>query len=172
MEDNFFKNFLLGVTGEPVQIDSRKLNRDAILKLLNSAQNQVVIMSRYLDATVFNCEEFFTAALNLVRRTKTSSLRILVHDTSSIVKNGHRALDLSQRVSSKVEIRTVCNDYSQFNQSFLVADGIGYIHNLKSDLYDAEVNFCDTDKSKELVDTFTNIWELSQQDTVIRRLCI
>ena len=170
--DNFFKNFLLGVTGESVQVDSRNLNRDAILKLVSSANSNVVIMSRYLDPTIFNCEEFFAAASKLVRRAKTSSLRILVHDTDPLVKHGHRALDLSQRISSKIEIRTVCDDYSQFNESFVVADSIGYIHNLKSDLYDAEVNFCDNDKSKELLDVFTNIWELSQQDTVIRRLCI
>lgn len=170
--DNFFKNFLLGVTGESVQIDSRKLNRDAILKLVSSAQNHIVIMSRYLDPTIFNSEGFFASASRLVRRAKNSTLRILVHDIDPIVKNGHRALDLSQRISSKVEIRTVCDDYSQFNESFVVVDSIGYIHNLKSDLYEAEVNFCDKDKSNELMDTFTNIWELSQQDTVIRRLCI
>ena len=81
-------------------------------------------------------------------------------------------MNLSQRVSSKIEIRTICDDYAQFNQSYLVADSIGYIHNIKSDLYDAEVNFNDIDKSKELMETFKTIWELSQQEAEVRRLCI
>ncbi len=171
-KDNFFKNFILGVTNECIQVDSRKLNRDAILKLVASAQDQIVIISRYLDPTIFNNEDFSQAALQLARRARHSSIRILVHDTEPIVKNGHRILELSQRISSKIEIRTICNDYSQFNQSFLVADKTGYIHNLKSDLYDAEVNFNDIDKSKELTETFKNIWELSEQDLAIKRLCI
>ena len=171
-KDNFFKNFILGVTGESMQVDTRQLNQDAILKLLAAAQNQVSIISRHLDPTIFNNESFISNASEFIRRTKTSSIRILVHDTNPIVKNNHRILTLSQRVSSKIQIRTICNDYAQFNQSCLVADSIGFIHNLKSDLYDAEVNFNDSDKSKELMETFKNIWELSQQEAEVRRLCI
>jgi len=171
-KNNFFKNFILGVTGEGLQIDTRQSNQDAILKLTSAAQNQVSIISRCLDPTIFNNEDFISNASEFILRTKTSSIRILVHDTNSIVKNNHRILTLSQRVSSKIQIRTICNDYVYFNQSYLVADSIAYIHNPKSDLYDAEVNFNDPDKSKELMDTFKNIWELSQQEAEVRRLCI
>ncbi len=171
-KDNFFKNFMLGVTGECIQIDTRQLNHDAILKLLSAAQNQISIISRHLDPTIFSKQDFIGNASEFIRRTKTSSIKILVHDTQPIVKNNHRILSLSQRVSSKIEIRTICNEYAQLNQSYLVADSIGYIYNLKSDLYDAEVNFNDTDKSKELMETFKNIWELSQQEAEVRRLCI
>ncbi len=170
--DNFFKNFILGVTNECIKVDSRSHNRDAVTKLLHSARDDVVIVSRYLDPTIYNNEEISSAALQHVKHSKHNSIRILVHDTAPMVKNGHRLLDLSQRVSSKIEVRTICDDYSQFNQSFLVADTIGYIHNLKSDLYEAEVNFNDKDRSKELMENFKEIWESSTQDTAIRRLCI
>jgi len=171
-KDNLFKNFMLGVTGESMQIDTRQKNLDAILKLVSSAQNKISIMSRYLDPTIFNNEDFINNASEFIRRTRTANMRILVHDTDPIVKNNHRILSLSQRVSSKIQIRTICDDYSQYNKSFVVADSIGYIYNTKSDLYDAEVNFNDTDKAKDLADTFKNIWELSQQEAEVRRLCI
>lgn len=171
-KDNFFKNFILGVTNECIKIDNRAQNRDAVTKLLHSANDQVVIVSRQLDPTVFNSEDISNAALLLTKRARHSSIRILVHDTAPMIKNGHRLLDLSQRIPSKMEVRTICDDHSQFNQSFLVADGIAYIHNLKGDLYDAEVNFNDIDRSKALMEKFTDIWELSAQDTAIRRLCI
>lgn len=171
-KDNFFKNFILGVTSECIQVDSRQHNQDAVLKLLSAAQNQISIVSRHLDATVFSNREFIDNASEFVRRTKTSNIRILVHDTDPIVKNNHRILSLSQRVSSKIEIRTICNDFQQFNQSYLVADSIGYIHNLKSVLYEAEVNFSDIDRSKELMEKFKSMWELSQQEAEVRRLCI
>ncbi len=171
-KDNFFKNFMLGVTGESMHVETRQSNQDAILKLLSAAQNQVAIISRHLDPTIFNNAKFIDHASEFIRRTKASNIRILVHDTDLIVKNNHRILTLSQRVSSKIQIRTICNDYTQFNQSYLIADSTGYIHNLKSDLYDAEVNFNDPDKSKEMMETFKNIWELSQQEAEVRRLCI
>ncbi len=171
-KENFFKNFMLGVTAEPVNVDTRQLNRDAMLKLISTAQNQIDIISRHLDPTIFNQEDFIHNASDFIRRTKTSKIRILVHDTDTMVKYNHRILGLSQRVSSKIEIRTICSDYSQFNQSYLVADTLGYIHNLKGDLYDAEVNFNNSDKSKELTETFKSIWELSQQEAEVRRLCI
>jgi len=163
---------MLGLTNECIQIDRRQHNQDAVLKLLSSAQNHIVIISRHLDSTVYNNDAFSQAASQLVRRAKHTSIKILVHNTEPMVKNGHRALELSQRLPSKIEIRTICNDYSQFNQSFLVADNIGYIHNLKSDLYAAEVNFNHVEKSKELMEKFNAIWELSTQDTAVRNLCI
>ena len=171
-KDNFFKNFILGVTNECIKVEGREHNCDAITKLLHSARDHIVIVSRHLDTTIFNNEDITSAATQLARRAKHSSIRVLVHDTAPMVKNGHRLLDLSQRIPSKMEVRTICDDYSQFNESFLVADSIGYIHNLKGDLYDAEVNFNDIDRSKGLMEKFTDIWELSQQDTAIRRLCI
>lgn len=170
--DNFFKNFMLGVTGESMQIDTRQKNQDAIFKLMSSAQNQISIISRYLDPTIYSSEGFINNASEFVRRSKTANIRILVHDTNPMVKHNHRVLGLSQRISSKIQIRTICNDFSQFNKSFLVADATGYIYNVKSDLYDAEVNFNDPDKSKELAETFKNIWELSHQEAEVRRLCI
>ena len=171
-KDNFFKNFILGVTAECLSIDSRQLNHDAIVKLLASAHDDVAIISRLLDPTIFNKEDFIQSATEFIRRSKSASLRILVHDTSPLIKDNHRVLYLSQRVSSKIEIRTICDDYSQFNQAFLVADSKGYIHNLKGDLYDAEVNFNDPEKSKELMENFNSIWEVCTQDTGVRRLCI
>ncbi len=171
-KDNFFKNFLLGVTTERVAIDTRQLNHDAVIKLLNSAHNDVVIVSRHLDPTIFNKEDFTQSATEFIRRNKTASLRILVKDTAALIKTNHRVLNLSQKVSSKIEIRTICDEFSQFNQAFLVADTMGYLYNSKSDLYDAEVNFNDYEKSKELMDKFTSIWGQCIQDTGIRRLCI
>ena len=171
-KDNFFKNFIIGVTSETLQIDTRQHNHDAILKLLFSAQNNVSIVSRQLDPLIYSKDDFIDNASEFIRRNKTAKVRILVHDTQSIVKNNHRVLTLSQRVSSKIEIRTICNDYEQFNQAFMVVDSMGYIVNQKADLYDAEVNFCDPEKSKELMETFNSIWELSQQDAEVRRLCI
>ena len=171
-KDNFFKNFILGVTSECLSVDSRQNYHDAIVKLLASAQDDVAIISRHLDPTIFNKEDFIQSATEFIKRSKNASLRILVHDTSPLIKNNHRVLYLSQRVSSKIEIRTISDEYSQFNQAFLVADSKGYIHSLKADLYDAEVNFSDPDKSKELMEKFTSIWEMCIQDTGIRRLCI
>ena len=171
-KDNYFKNFMLGVTGEKIQVDSRQDNLDAVLKLLSVAQNQISIVSRHLDPTVFSNREFIDHASEFIRRTKTSNIKVLVHNTQGIVKYNHRILTLSQRFSSKIELRTICNDYAQFNQSYLVADSVGYIHNLKADLYDAEVNFNDSERSNELMENFKSMWELSQQEAEVRRLCI
>jgi len=163
---------MLGLTSECIQIDSRQHNQDAVLRLSSSAQDHIVIISRLLDPTVYSNEAFSHAASRLVQRAKHTSIKILVHNTGPMVKNGHRALELSQRLSSKIEIRTICSDYSQFNQGFLVADSIGYIHNLRSDLYVAEVNFNHIEKSMELMEKFNSIWELSAQDASVRKLCI
>lgn len=172
LSDNFFNNFILGVTSECIQVDTRKLNFDAALKLISAAQHQISIISRNLDPRIFNNEEIILAMQMHIRRTKNSNIKILVQDISPIIKNGHRILELSQRISSKIEIRKVCQEYSQYNKGFLVADSTAYIHNSKSDLYEAEVNFSDKDKSKELIETFKKIWEQSSQDIALRRLCV
>ncbi len=171
-KQNFFKNFILGVTNECIKIDSRQLNKDAVLKLVSSAQENVLILSRHLDSSIYNQLDFLDVASQLARRKRSSYIHILVNDPSQVIKQGSRIVELSQRISSKIEIRTICDEFLQFNRSFLIADSIGYLHNAKADLYDAEVNFNDKEMSNELSDTFNKIWEQSIQDTAIRRLCI
>ena len=171
-QQNFFKNFILGVTNECIKIDSRQLNDDAILKLTSSAHEHVLILSRNLDPSIFNQQAFMDVASEMARRKRSSYIHILVNNPASMIKQGSRIVELCQRISSKVEIRTICDEHSQFNRSFLIADSIGYLHNAKSDLYDAEVNFNDKEMSNELTEIFNKIWEQSIQDTAIRRLCI
>ena len=68
-KDNYFKNFMLGVTSECMQVDTRQLNSEAILKLLSAAQNQISIISRQLDATIFSKQDFIENASEFIRRT-------------------------------------------------------------------------------------------------------
>jgi hypothetical protein len=86
------------------------------------------------------------------------------------VRRGHRLIDLAQRLSSKIEIRKPIAEYADINRTFFVADEAGYVSRPLAERYEGVANFSDRLSARNLVNTFNEVWERSQQDPQLRRL--
>jgi len=164
------ENFELGETGIQVPLGGRADNRLATLAMAQQAKRSLRIMTRDLDAPIYNTRDFTDAVTKLATRSKHSIIRILIQDSSNVVANGHRIVELAYRLSSKINLRKTCNEYQNHNEAFLIADDVGFIHRKIADRYEGIVNFKDSLQARNLAKFFDEVWEKSEPDPELRRL--
>jgi phosphatidylserine/phosphatidylglycerophosphate/cardiolipin synthase-like enzyme len=164
-----FSSYELGTAHEPLEVDTSGEVRDACLTLIRQARREVIIMSRNLDATLFDNVETSTALREFILQSRRSSLRILVKDPEPAVRAGHRLIELTQRLSSFAEIRVPTPEHGNYNAAFLVADGRGVVHRGFADRYEATVCFSHPGLAGECVRHFDEMWDTARNDPALRR---
>ncbi|MEM7304620.1 MAG: hypothetical protein AAF372_03740 [Pseudomonadota bacterium] len=167
-EQQFFKNFMLGVTEGEVLLETRAMNIAAIHKFATSAVNYLKIISRTLDHQVYDQLNIIDALSEFARRNRHSCVEILVYDCTEIVRSGHRLIHLAEKMSSKINIRKLPAHMSQFNESLVIADNNGYIHNPQSDRYEGIASFNDPTRCTELNKIFSDMWNHGEVEPYLR----
>lgn len=160
----------LGATKELLTLESVEDHRRVATAMAQQAGRTLHIFTYDLEAQVFDTPEFEEAVSQLARSSQYAAVRILVQDSSRAVKNGHRLINLAQRLSSKIEIRKPIAEYADVTRAFFVVDEAGYISRALADRFESVANFDDRLTSRDLVAFFNEVWERSQQDPQLRRL--
>lgn len=168
----YIENLELGTTARQIPIESGENNRIAALALAQQAQRSLRIFTRDLEAAVYNTQDFVEAVTKLATSSQYSIIHILIQDSGNVVKNGHRLVELSYRLSSKIKLRKPCHEYRNYNEAFLVADESGLIHKRLADRYEGVINFNDPPAARSLAKFFDEVWEKSEPDPELRRLHI
>lgn len=164
-----FESLELGVAHEPLEVDTSDAVRDACLALVRQARREVIIMSRHLDAVVFDNVDASTALREFILQSRRTRLRVLVKDPDPAVRAGHRLIELSQRLSSFAEIRVPTPEHGNYNAAFLVADGRGVVYRGLADRYEATVCFSHPALAGDCARQFEAMWDTSRSDPALRR---
>jgi hypothetical protein len=165
-----FADQILGESAGPISIDTREENRLATLALAQQAARTMHVFSHHLDPGIYNNQAFIDAVTKLAVRSRYSKIQILVQDTQPIIKNGHRIIEASRRVSSFVKIRKVHQDYQDHPQAFFIVDETGYnLRNLSS-RYEGQVDFNGRKEARNLVKFFDEVWLKSEPEPMLRQL--
>lgn len=164
--------YQLGVTDEELRLESSMHNRVAALALAQQAKRTLHIFTRDLDPPVYDQQPLIQALTALATRSRYSRILILAQNTEHAVKDGHRLVELSRRLSSFVELRKPHSDFHEYNQAFLIADEIGLLRRPIADRYNGTLNFKAPLASREYVEFFNQVWERSEADPNLRQLYI
>ena len=167
-----FENHILGETDEKIAIDSSNDHRTAALRMAQQAKRGIAIISRELDPPVYNTPEFVEAVKQLVLANRYTHLRAMVFEPLTIVKRGHRLVDLMQNLTSFIEFRVPSFEYDGFNESLFVADDTGYILRTSADRYEGSVNFNDKRSSRILMKKFEEMWGRAKPDPNLKRVSL
>ena len=165
---------ILGENNEEIRLDTADENRDAVISLAQQARFSINLFTPDLDPRIFDNGGFEQCIFNLARTHQSSNIRILAHDSTRAVKQGHCLIRLAQKLTSSVFIHNPAREHKGELSTFMVVDGIGMLHRPRSSSnnYDAVVNFSSPQRAGELEDYFNEIWERSTPDSQIRRLYI
>lgn len=161
---------ILGASAGVLTLDTRDAVAAVSLQLVRQARRTLAIVSRHLDPLLYDNDEFYTAVKDLARSHRLACVRIFIIDPRPLVSGGHRLLGLAERLSSTVSIRTPAPEHKQFNEAFLLADNVGYVHRQFSDRYEAEADFAGPRRAHALADRLTELWERGLPDPNFRRL--
>ncbi len=162
-------NYQLGQTDEILRVTSRDDCQDLSLALARQAKRTLAIFSHDLEPSIYNSVGFYEAARNVIGNDPNAMIRILVYDISQTIIRGHRLLELSQRLSSRVQIRKLPRKY---HHAFLVADDIGVLDRRRAERHEATANFNSPGWANNLLHFFNGAWEQSSRTSEVHALNI
>lgn len=163
---------ILGESDEDIRVASAEDNRTAALALVSQARRSLDIFSWKLDKAIYDNEPFVEAVKQLALSSSHVLIRILVQDSSHAAKNGHRLVNLSHRLTSRIQFRQPTAEYHGDYQAFLIVDGTGLLKRNLSDQYEGRLNFKAASEARELLNYFNLVWDNSSPDPYLRRLTI
>lgn len=161
-------DLVLGEHADVVSLATSAEQHRAAVALVRQARRSLDIFSRDLDRKLYDQRDFLDALQALAMNR--GQVRILVKDSTPAVRNGHRLIALSQRLTSLIEIRRVAEDYREYNQAFLVADATGYAMRRHADRFEGSVHFNAAKTCRELLTFFDEVWRNSAPDPDLQRL--
>jgi hypothetical protein len=164
-----FQRFVLKKDSDTVAITTSEECRLAAVSMALQAARSIDIVSRQLDAQMYDNTEFCDAIAKLVTGSRRARVRALLRNADPVVKHGHRLLALAHRLSTFVELRIPSNEFDEYNSAFLIVDGSGVIYRTLSDTFEGIVNFNDPRKARELGRQFDAMWQTSRSDVNLRR---
>lgn len=163
-------DYVLGESDEDIRLDSSQDCSEAVLALTRQAGRSLNIFTRTLDRRVYNNQAIYAAVLKLASHSRHSQIRIIIKDSTDMVKRGSRLLELSHRLSSRVHFRTPPIEYRDFNEEFVIVDELGLLRRKLSTRYEAELSFNEPMKSRQLNKFFDECWHKSATDPNLRQL--
>lgn len=152
--------YRLGETDELLRVNRREECRELALALARQASSRLCIFSNELDAALYNSRQFVEAARDIIGSAENShgEIRILVHDVSKPVSRGHQLLDLSRRLSSRVQLRKMPQP---IHHAFLIADHLGVLDQRRAERYEATASFNQPGWARDLQNYFDQVWQRS-----------
>ena len=162
--------YTLGETGDPVELNSSEDVAAATLDIAQKASRSFDIFTHHLDHRIYNSKALYEAELKLATYSRHSLVRILVKDSTDVVKRGNRLVELSYRISSRVQIRKPPMEYQEENNEFVIADKCGLLLRRNPSRFEGELDYNSTLQARQLQKFFNECWEHSATDPELRRL--
>ncbi len=166
------KDLILGESHDPLPTDNSEEVAEATLALAQQARRSLDIFTQRLDHKIYNSIALYDAVLKLATRSRHSRVRILIQDAMPVVQSSNRLVELSYRISSRLQIRKPPIEHQDFNEEFVIADGCGLMRRIHPNRYEGEICFNGAIKARQLDKFFDECWEQSAADPQLRRLDI
>lgn len=152
------------------RLDNLRDNRAAAVALTDGARRALAILSRDLEAPVYDCEEFLQALQRLILLSRKVRVRIVVVDPLPAARSGHRLIALAQRLPSFIEIRRAGPDHVGVTDAFLVADDAGLLYRPLASRYQGFADTYNPAEAGRQLRRFEEIWAHAEPEPEFRRL--
>ena len=160
--------------GEPTTLilDYVEQNSMVSTELVKQARYSLDIVSRDLEHKIYDNEDFINAVKDLALSDPKAKIRLLIQDSDKAVKQGHRLIELSRKLTSFIDIRVQGKRFKEFNEAWLIVDSKAWIRRAHADEYHAEVDCSATRQLKEITASFNSMWNEASHDPNLRRLSL
>ena len=170
--ENLEEQYVLGETSHELLLETSQQHIRITHHMATQATRSMKIFTRDLDPLIYDSPEFVEACKHLALRSPYARIEVLAFDSQRIIHRGHRMLELSRSLSSRVEIRRPEKHYEKHLMSFITFDEVGYVYKTYSDRYEGIANYNNPREAREFEKLFAEMWQRSQVDSEVRRLHI
>ncbi len=146
---------------------------DAVKRLLERAERELALFTQELEPLLYNHPEVCRRCFEIARGSRNGRIRLIAQSTRSAAAQGHCLIDLSQRLSSRVRIRTPATPELQaFRESWLIVDDHSMLRINNPERWEGSLILHDRRVVREQLEFFDAAWENSEPDQQTRRLHI
>lgn len=154
----------------PTRLDGLQPIAETVVTLTRDVQRDLAIFTRDLDARIFGTAAFVAAVRALALSHRLAHIRVVVAEPATAVAKGHRLIDLSQRLSSFIEIRRADDAHRTRSDNFILADRRGLLLQPDAALWHATAHVDAPALAADWLEQFERIWAHAQPDPGLRRL--
>lgn len=160
--------FTLGETVELQRFGNAEQARALLLPLLQQARRNLCLFTPDLEPWLYNHSLIQDACRAFLLGHPHNRLRILLRDSSRAIRDGHRLLALSRRLSSNLQIRKLHPEQPVEEVAFLLADDRGLLIRPELDQYTGYALYNDPGRSRLRQAQFDQAWDYSILDPDLR----
>lgn len=164
--------YVVGQTDCLIRFEGRADNRALATALATQARRSIDILSPDLEPAIYDHRQLVQALADLARRSRYSTVRILVCDANRVVKTGHRLVETARRLSSSIHLHRPDEEHMDLREGFVLVDEQAFLHKNIASRYEGEANFKAPLRARELGKRFDELWETSAPELELRRLHI
>jgi hypothetical protein len=146
--------------------------REHSLKILSATRRQVFVLSKNLDANIYGQASFLEQLSNLARSGQQAEIKFLVKDFKPAIDAYHPLIKLSQRLSSKIQLKKLTQEPENNDMGFMISDLRGLLYQNDETIYQGFANYNAAPEIKGLKEEFNYLWERAEVEKDLQLLHI
>jgi len=140
--------------------------------MLSQAKRRIWIMANSISAPVLNDEQFRQSILQLAKINPQAEIRILLEDGKANPGRFSPLINLAQRLTSFVEIRTLPSNANKFSEWVTLVDFSGGIYRKTLESFSGFATYDSHLIAQRLITKFDDQWQFAKPSVEFRRLSI
>ncbi len=163
----------LSLAHGPIAFERAEQARSAACAIAAAARHQLWLVSPDLEPAIYDDEAFVAAVKRVARSGRGAAVRLLIGDIRIALQNGHRLLELAQRLPSLIEVRRQRPEESgPMDSALLFNDNGGWMRRADPASFDGEGHHQDAPRTRQLLTAFQRAWDRAEPETRLRVLKI
>jgi hypothetical protein len=140
--------------------------------MLSQAKRRIWITANAINAPVLNDEQFRQSILQLAKSNPQAEIRILLEDGKANTGRFSPLINLAQRLTSFVEIRTLPSTAHKFSEWVTVVDFSAGIYRKTLESYAGFATYDSKLIAQRLITKFDDQWQFAKPSAEFRRLAM
>ena len=140
--------------------------------MLSQAQRQIWIISDNITSPLLNDEIVRDSLLRLAKRNPKAEIKILLEDDKKGAGHYNPTIELSQKLTSFIEIRTIQTGAKKPNEMITTVDFTAGIHRKNLSNYTGFAHYNNHLTAQRLRDKYELYWQYAKPSLQLRRLSI
>ncbi|MFT5716990.1 MAG: N-acetylglutamate synthase-like GNAT family acetyltransferase [Oleiphilaceae bacterium] len=140
--------------------------------MLSQAKRRIWIMTNSIDAHILNDSQFHQSILQLSKNNANAEIRILLEDGKACQAQFNPLINLVQRLTSFVEIRTIPCNAHKFSEWVTLVDFSAGIYRKTLKTYAGFATYDNNLIAQRLISKFEGQWQFAKPSAEFRRLSI
>ncbi len=160
------------ISGTEILLTTASEQYDKTLEFICAARQTIFIHCHDLTPRIYNHPDIASALARFITTNSAKRcVNILVNDISSIISNDHQILNIGRRLSSNIKIHKLAKEHENHTESFILFDNKIYIKRADYTQFDGSAGSAPK-CARAMLNLFNELWNHSEPDINLNRLCI